>query len=101
MTETMEKALPDRLTVTVNNVEKEIFMSAGLLRRVVMQTLGMAGNDLTEVYLNPQGQNDLMCLLLVDRDKRGQYEKEANIEDFEMSPDDGDRLIAWATEHAL
>lgn len=100
MTESMEKNLPDRLTINVNGEDKEIFMSAGLLRRCVTVMLGKSSVDLTELYINPEAQSELMVMCLVSRDQRGKAST-MSIDDFEFTEQDGQTLFAWITEHIL
>lgn len=100
MTESMEKKLEDRFVLTVNGDRREVFMSAGLLRRCVTEMMSKASSDLTELYINPEAQNGLMVLCLVEKDKRGRA-AEASIDDFEFSEEEGDLFLAWVTEHVL
>ena len=90
----------DRLTVTVGGEAREIFMSGGLIRRLV-PLIGSVG-DFADVFTRPDVQEAVIVECLRPRSVRGQAAGEGyTLEDFEIGQDDCDRLISWTTEHVL
>lgn len=89
----------DRLAVTVNNELKEVFMSGGLIRNVVPYYMGM--ENITEIFSEPQLQNEVIVQCVKPRTMNGTPLKVYTIDDFELSTDESNKLIAWVTEHVL
>lgn len=97
----------DRLAIHVNGELKEIFMSGGLLRRLAPY-VGHA-DDFSQIYQDAITQNMMVVEALRPRTvygtavaKRGDGQKvEHDIDDFELSTDDMDKLVNWITEHVL
>lgn len=95
----------ERITVTVKMPggsepePKEIFMSAGLVRRLatVVQSLG----DISQMYSDPMVEDILLTEILTPRTERGKSQKIYTAEDFEMAMDEADRLLEWARGHVL
>lgn len=77
--------------------DHQVFMSAGLLRRLV----GMAQSvqDITEIYANPYIQEILIVETLTPRSDRGTEKAKYTLDDFEMTPKDGSKLMAWIAGH--
>ena len=103
-----QKAKPvkpqDRLTVTVNSMPQDIFMSGGLIRQIVA-TIGGGVEDINTFFTNPFIQNDIVVEAVRPRNKRGQTklndDKPYTIDDFEITQEDFDTILNWAMEHVL
>lgn len=89
----------DRLTITVNGKEQEIFMSGGLIRTLVPYY--MESQTATEMFGESLLQNEVIVECVRPRTKSGQPRLSYTIDDFEISRDDSNKLIAWVTEHVL
>ena len=79
--------------------EHEIMMSIGLRQRVV--AIAASINDITAIYSNVHIQTVLLLEILVPRDKKGKAESGYTLEDFEMTPEEADKLIKWVGDHTL
>lgn len=89
----------DKITVTVNDQEVEVFMSGGLIRTLVPYY--MNSTTTTEIFSEVLLQNDIIVECVRPRNKSGQVRKNYTIEDFEITPEDSNKLVAWVTEHVL
>lgn len=92
----------DRITIMVNGVGRELFMSAGMIRKIAM----IAGEyeDFSVVYLDALAQERCMIELLVERDERGKPKedtKDLTLMAFEMSTHDADSLAKWIGDHIV
>jgi hypothetical protein len=89
----------DRFTVVVNGQDQEVFMSGGLLRKLVP----VAGvlSDFSDVYTNTEIQNELLVTALMPRNVRGSTVGTYSIDDFEMTVEEFDKLLGWIMEHIL
>lgn len=98
-----KQATSPRLTVSVKGpgdaspVSKELFMSAGLLRRLV--AIAQAVEDITQLYSNPHVQDILIIEIMSPRTPRGEANMTYSLDDFEMSPEDANKIVIWATGH--
>jgi len=99
MSETMEKP-NDRLSIMVNDKPAELFMSAGLIRRLVTRTMA-SGEDVHGLYFNVPLQSELMLEALRPRAGHGEPKSECSLDDFIMTIEDGERVTTWVTEHIL
>lgn len=105
MSEEQEIAVPtpdSRMKVTVNGQEKEVFMSAGMIRRLA--SISNELEDISSIYLDPDVQERCLVHLLVDRDNRGVPTEEPtklSMMAFEMEPDDADKLAQWVGDHLM
>lgn len=92
----------DRLTITVNEKDQEVFMSGGLIRQLapIASSLG----EFTQIFQNADIQEALIITALRPRTLAGQpVVKDLNysLDDFVMSTDEMDKLIAWIADHVL
>lgn len=99
MSENMEKP-NDRLNVVVNDKPVELFMSAGLIRRLVTRTM-TSGEDIHGLYFNVPLQSELMLEALRPRTEHGNPKVECGLDDFIMTIEDGEKVTTWITEHIL
>lgn len=88
-----------RLKITVNNQEKEVFMSGGLIRQLMPIAGGLT--DFADVYADVEVQNALIVEALRPRDKRGAAYANVTVDDYEMTIEDTDKLVGWIMEHVL
>ncbi len=89
----------DTIVVKVNKEPREIFMSSGLLRNIILLSGDIS--EFQQVYMDFALQNSIMIEMLRPRTEHGNAITEPSIDDFEMSVEDGNRLIDWAVEHIL
>jgi hypothetical protein len=90
---------PMSISVTVNGVEREIFMPFALLNRLShmlgdIQNLGM-------VHLNPEVRETFLVELLHERGPGGKVTKEAILDELEIPLQDIERLLDFTAEHIL
>jgi hypothetical protein len=93
---TEERKLSDRLTITVNDQPTEIFMSGGLIRRLAAYT---TFEDVAGIYGDYQVQEILIIEALSPRSQRGVPLEELNIDKFNISMTEAEKLIEWIVEH--
>ena len=92
----------DHLTIRVNGEDKEIFMSGGLVRRLASITGVLS--DYTSLFTNIPVQEQLVIECLRPRKPAGKpldSSVEYSLEDFEMTTEDTEKLIAWVADHCL
>jgi hypothetical protein len=77
----------------------DIFMSAGLRAQLV--AISQLTADTSELYSNARLQELMIVECLAPRTARGQPKEEYTLEDFELSVDEGDKIVEWAIEHIL
>lgn len=90
--------LEDRIKVTINGVEREIFMSAQMRNRLI--NIFQAG-DFTEgdLALNAMLQENLIIAMLTPKNPKA--EDVPSFEDLDISIEDYDRLTRWSCGHIL
>lgn len=103
MSEEIKIPTPDsRIKTTVNGEQKEVFMSAGMIRQLAIVTSDL--EDISSVYLDPSSQERCLVTLLVERDARGTPVEDVDkltMMAFEMEPNDADVLAKWVGDHLL
>lgn len=77
----------------------DIFMSAGLRAQLV--AVSQLTADTSELYSNARLQELMIVECLAPRTTRGQAKQDYTMDDFEISIEDGDRIVDWAIEHIL
>lgn len=95
----------DRLSITIDDKVRELFMSAGLLRRLAAYVGGPDG--LQNVFTDPSHQILLMVEVLKPRTPNGAPATVAalapataySLEDFPMSTADGEKMSDWISGH--
>ena len=89
----------DTISITVNKEMKEVFMSSGLLRNILI----LVGDiqDFQLIYSDFHLQNAILIEALRPRTELGNPNNKPTVDDFEMSIDDGNKLIDWIVEHVL
>lgn len=91
-------AASDKLTITVNGQQREVFMSFALLSSMV-RVVGSV-DDLGQAILDPSVRDALVVVALAPRDGEKKLE-DYSVADFNLSVQDGDRLVDWIMEHVL
>ena len=91
--------LSDKIIVKVDEEDREIFMSFGLL------------NELTKIIKDPtrvssvavdfELREEVLTSLLAVRKKSGKISEKVNLDDADISVEDVERLIEWSSEHVL
>lgn len=89
----------DRISVVVNGEVREVFMSGGLLRNVIPYYMDLGG--VADIFNQPFLQNDVIVQCLKPRTPRGIAVEVYTIDDFEMTIEESNKLIAWTAEHAI
>lgn len=89
----------DYLHIKVNKEDKEVFMSGGLIRNLVPYFMDFT--SVAEIFNQPIIQNEVIVQALKNRTARGNPTENPTIDDFVMTMDDTNRLVAWITEHVL
>jgi hypothetical protein len=92
----------DRLVLTVDNQEKELFMSSGLIRKLA--SVANELEDMANIYLDPTVQERCFVEVLVERDNRGKPVEDISELDsmsFQMSTDDAEKLTKWMGDHLM
>lgn len=89
----------DRLTINVNGKDQEIFMSGGLIRTIVPYVEN--SQTAAEIFGEAALQNEIIVECVRPRTKSGEPKKNFTIDDFEITTEDSNKLVAWVTEHVL
>ncbi len=89
----------DRLKVTYGDAEHEIFMSAGLLRRLT--GLAQCFGDPFAVLHDANVQSVLLTEALTPRSVQGEAREKVSLEDYDISMDEADKLLTFITGHML
>jgi hypothetical protein len=101
MTKPQEGRPADRIKILLDGQEKTLFMSFGLLNELCR----MYGDvhTATQVPLNADLRDVTLITLLSPRDENGMIPegKEVRLNLLDMPLDDGDKLLSWASEHAI
>ena len=88
----------EHITVTINDEEKELKMTFGLLNELSRR---MGDVDaLPELAVNAELRESVILACVVERDKRGKFkDAEATLYDYDLSMEDSLRLLDWVGEH--
>lgn len=92
--------MSDKLSIIVNGEEREIFMSFGLLNHLC-NVVGTIEN-VPLISIDVELRNTILPLTLAERTKSGKLiNKELpEVDDFEITVEDGEKLLEWVTDHA-
>jgi hypothetical protein len=90
----------DRLKIKLHNEDKELFMSAGLIRRIVPYF--MAGSQsFGEVLVDADAQSQILAEILVDRNERGEPDETSITKNLDgLGIEDSNKVIEWSLLHA-
>lgn len=101
MTDTPTKP-QDRIKVTVNDQDRELLMSAALIRKIINLISDIEAVPM--IFIDPVIQEKAIIETLVERDGRGNPVEDVstlNLFAFNMSTDEGEKLVKWIGDHAL
>lgn len=99
MTDETPQKPTDRLTISVNDKEQTVFMSGGLIRKIMPYFAQY--DDFTNVFSDFEMQNLLVVELVRPRTERGEARKDYTIEDFQITQEETLKLVEWTVEHVL
>lgn len=89
---------PDKkLALHVDGQDREAFMSYGLqdqLLRLVRDT-----NEIGLVYADPDTRNAVIEQVLADRTPSGKIIQKKNFDDYDISTEEVEKLLAWVIDH--
>ena len=91
--------MSDTFPITINNEEREIFMSFGLLNELT--TIVQDPSRISTISLDPQLRNAFITSLLSERKKSGKVLNAFDLDDTEVSYEAVENAIAWAQEHVM
>jgi ABC-type Fe3+ transport system substrate-binding protein len=89
----------DKLTVTINDEERELFMSFGLLDELTRIVKDPA--RIGSINLDPDLRQEFLTATFAKRKKSGKIEEPTDFDDLDVSIEDIEKTISWAQEHVL
>lgn len=101
MTDEIQKP-DDRLTITLDGEQKELFMSSGMLR--ILSNLVSLQDDLTCIFIDPLMQERCLLEVLTPRDELGQPTIDlstVSLAMYDLSIEESDKVVKWMGEHTL
>lgn len=98
-TETTTVAVSDHILVTVNEEERDLFMSFGLLNEL-SKILGDP-QQVASVMIDPDLRTEVLSLVLAKRKKSGKLEEAIDMDDVDISIEDVERVLHWTQEHVI
>ena len=91
---------PEHITVTVDDKEKELFMSFGLLNELATE-LGDPAR-VAAIPIDSELREFTLMAILADRKKSGKILKAVeDYDDIDISIEDAEKILDWAMEHTL
>lgn len=93
-------AHPATITIQVDGVDRDIFMSFGLVDALSRLVAG-SPELIAQIDLNPELRETALICLLAERKKSGKIITEPDLAELDISIDDIERLLAWATESLM
>ncbi len=90
---------PDTLTILVDSVDREIFMSFGLLNDLT--TVVADPGRVATISMDPALRVSVLNTVLAIRKKNGKIEQAVDVTDIDISIKDAERLIDWVSEHVM
>lgn len=98
MSESPTNQTPDKtLTIKVNNTEREIKMTYGLLDEIVGQVKDI--DQIGNFFIDQDTRNKVLTAVLSDRTASGKITNKINADDVEIELEDVDAVLAWAASH--
>lgn len=99
--ETTQKVEPvaDTITVIVNEEERTLFMSFGLLNELTK----LVGDptQVASIPIDVELRTDVLKLVLAKRKKSGKLEEEIDFDDLDIAVADVERVLHWTQEHVI
>ncbi|CCV12934.1 hypothetical protein MESS4_510101 [Mesorhizobium sp. STM 4661] len=88
------------ITIKQDDVERELFMSFGLLNELSI-LIGDPG-QIAAVPVNPEMRRSILLACLAQRKKSGKVEKPvADFDDLDISISDVEAILAWTMDHLM
>lgn len=91
--------LPETFTVKVNEEDRDIFMSFGLLNELT--TIVGDPGAAAAITMNPDMRNKILTAALAKRKKSGKIEETVDIDDLDISINDVEALLDWVSGHVM
>jgi len=95
----MSNTLSDKLSITVDENERELFMSFGLLNELT--TIIGDPARVSAVAVDPELRTEVLCAALAERKRSGKIIKAVDFDDLDISVEDVENVISWVMEHSL
>lgn len=94
-------SVSDKITIKVDNEDREIFMSFGLLSHLA--TFVASPELVGRLFVDPEMREAVLVFLLTKRARSGKVvgDKLESSMDVEVSREDAMRLLEWASEHIM
>lgn len=95
----MTTKVSDTLTIKIGEVDRELFMSFGLLNELTSIIRDPA--RIPAVTLETDLRNQFLSAILAERKKSGKIVNPVEIDDIEITYEDAERAMAWGQEHVM
>lgn len=95
----MSDSIKDKITVKIDDQDREIFMSFGLLNDLATLTGDPA--RVAAIPLIADLRMSVLNTVLAPRRKNGKKEAEIDVTELDISIEDAERLLTWASEHVM
>lgn len=92
-------SVSDKITVKVDDTDREIFLSFGLLNELT--TIINDPARVAAISLDPELRTNVLNSVLATRRKNGKLEAPADVSDLDISIEDVEKLLEWASEHIM
>jgi hypothetical protein len=90
----------DKITVTVDEIEREIFISFNLVNELA-KLIGSPDN-IPYVYVDGELRDKVLKSVLAKRKKSGKIiDAVDDLDEVDLSMDDAENLLGWVAEHVL
>jgi hypothetical protein len=99
MTTTQKSAPAPRLKVTVNDVQRELFMSFGLLNELC-RGVGSVQSAI-QIPTDSELRDYTLLATLSERNENGEVDTPINLRLIDMSLEDAENLLSWASDHCV
>lgn len=96
---TTMSTISDKLTIKINDEERELFMSFGLLNELTK--IVVDPSRVGAVNLDPELRESFLTALFAKRKKSGKVEEDIDYDDIDISVEDVESALSWAQEHVL
>lgn len=89
--------MEDRIHISLDGEDRELFMSRGLLLRLA--ALVGETTDLMQIYMDPTLNEMILTEVLKRRRPTGEQAAEFSLDDVEISNGDCDKIVEWVGDH--
>lgn len=97
--DTVSVTYPERITITTDGAEREIFMSFGLLNHLT--TIVGDPARVASIPLNPELRREVLESVLAKRKPSGKLEEKIDLDDVDISIADVETLLDWVSGHVM